>query len=560
MERGRDRPSHSLLGATEQSREVSGITQSGGLGAPGAAALILLAALSAGRVAAQSAPARADDGSAGRPEPIEEITVVGKESLRTLRIEVQTAREAVYDLFNSLNGNPEFDIHCRDAVRTGTRVARRVCRPQFADSSTASAALVFTRALQRECADPSSLDWEACFNSRLPLAAVETAAVPLKERQLTAEVQRLARENGEFRRAIAAYQAVERRYTDARGAEGAALRASVSIVDTARAPLATRRAAPQPVELVTPEAPSGPLAAGAAREGWVKLRYTVRADGTTADVRVVDAMPPGFDPVSTIAAARAWTFEPAIADGGPIDWHNNLAVVVFRGEGDANEGWLQFAEAYEAAAALLADARFADAKALNERTQRDLPLTIEEIALAQMQLAAIEHALGRPHAALAAIIRATEPAVPQLAEEELGLALEHRFALELELGRAAEALDTFERRAALARVSSRDPLGRRAAALRRALEAPDASLAVQARLDSSGRWEHALAWNTFAIGGVDGRNDGLEVECHRHRVERPFEADVEMTIPAAWGACAVLVSGLPDTTFTLYEFKGPIQR
>src|SRR5690606_11803879 len=154
------------------------------------------------------------------------------------------------------------------------------------------------------------------------------------------------------------------------------------------------------------------------------------------------------------------TFEPATLDGMPIDWHNNLAVVVFARGQNAREGWLDVAEAYEEAATLIAEERLEEAKLLNERMRRQLALSLEELALAEMQLAAIEHARGDSHAALAAIRRATEPAVPALADEELALALEHRFAVEVELGLVPDALETFERRTAVSRVAAREPLAR----------------------------------------------------------------------------------------------------
>jgi hypothetical protein len=160
----------------------------------------------------------------------------------------------------------------------------------------------------------------------------------------------------------------------------------------------------------------------------VKLRYSVLADGTTADVRVVDALPSGLDPSDAVAAVDAWRFEPAMAEGAAIDWHHNLAVIVFRGKRLAHGNSLEFAEAYEDVAALIAGADYEVARLLNEHMQHEIAVTLEEMGLAQMQRAAIEHALGDPHAALAAVRRATEAAVPQLDDEALALALEHRFA------------------------------------------------------------------------------------------------------------------------------------
>ena len=528
--------------------------------------LVLLTALTLGRVAAQSEPTPPADRADERAEQIEEITVLGQRSLRALRLEVQAARERVYDLFNSLNSNDEFDITCQNVPMTGTRIPQRVCRPQFAGNATSTAASGFLRALLFECSI-NQPDYEACVQRNTSAAQATVSVVPLKDRQLASEVQRLAREHRGFRRAMTEYQALERGYEDARRAEGPALQASASIIDTVRAAMPARRApeqdaivTPAPVDLVTPAVLSSGLAADGLREGWVKLRYSILTNGMTADVRVVDAVPPDLDPSSAMAAVQAWTFEPATADGVPIDWHNNLAVVVFNRAQAVHERWLDFAEAYEEVAELISSARYEDAKSRNERMQQRFSVTLDEISLASMQLAAIEHALGNPHAALVAIRRATEPAIPQLADEELSVALELRFALEVQLGRAVDALETYERLAALTRLRSRDPIARQGEALRQALRAPEASLGIQGRIDANGWWEHSLTYRTFAVGDMDGRNESLEVECNRNKAELPFDADVEISVPPAWGECVLFVTGQPGTTFTLYEFSEPIDR
>lgn len=190
--------------------------------------------------------------------------------------------------------------------------------------------------------------------------------------------------------------------------------------------------------------------------------------------------------------------------------------------------------------------------------QRELAVTLEEMAFAGMQLAAIEHALGNPHAALDAIRRATEPAVHQLAEDDLKLALEHRFALELELGLAAHAVETYERRARLGRLPPGGSMARLGAALAQTLGAPETGLAAQGRIGGNRHWEQALTWPTVAIGDVDGRLDSLEVECNRNKAALPFEEDVQVTIPAGWGECVLFVKGRPDTTFVVYELKEPV--
>jgi hypothetical protein len=513
------------------------------------------------RVAAQVEPGPVGVQPDGRTGQLDEIQVIGQRTLRSWRLEVQAARERVYDLFNSLNSDDDFNIHCYNVPRTGTRIPQRVCRPRYADNATSEAGGEFARALFFDCAGGIAEEWCLARNA-LSRSQEAVSGIPARDQLLAAEVQRLTRENPAFRRAITDYMVVERGYEAARRAEGASFRAEVTIVDTVGVP--SRRGArqdspaPQPLQLAPVALPWSVSAESSPGEGWVKLRYTVRADGRIADVRAVDAMPPGLDPSTAVAAAEAWRFEPAIVDGVPVDWHHNRAVITFRRGEAGHTAWPEYAEAFEAVAGLVAEARFEEARTGNEVMLTELAFTLEEIALAQMQRAAIEHALGDRHAALTAIRRATEPEVKALGDEELRLALEHRFALELELGRAAEALQTFERRAALGRIPSREPLARQAAVLRETLAEPETSLAIQGRVDDSGRWNHTLHWNTFAVGDVDGNADGLEVACHRRKADLPLEQEMEVTIPESWGGCALSVIGRPGTTFTLYEFQTPI--
>jgi hypothetical protein len=75
------------------------------------------------------------------------------------------------------------------------------------------------------------------------------------------------------------------------------------------------------------------------------LRYSIMADGTTANVRAVDAMPPGASTDSSVRAVEQWTFEPARDGDQSIEWHNNVAVVAFTNDGTPREATPFFAEA-----------------------------------------------------------------------------------------------------------------------------------------------------------------------------------------------------------------------
>ena len=53
-------------------------------------------------------------------------------------------------------------------------------------------------------------------------------------------------------------------------------------------------------------------------EGWVLLWFTLRPDGTVADVEVKEAHPAGVFDASAVEALRQWTFEPVERDGKKI--------------------------------------------------------------------------------------------------------------------------------------------------------------------------------------------------------------------------------------------------
>ena len=63
-------------------------------------------------------------------EPIEEIVVRGHKSIIGLKLEMYKAEEALYDLFNSLNSDDDFDIHCYREAKTGSHIKQRICRTQ----------------------------------------------------------------------------------------------------------------------------------------------------------------------------------------------------------------------------------------------------------------------------------------------------------------------------------------------------------------------------------------------------------------------------------------------
>jgi hypothetical protein len=68
-------------------------------------------------------------------EAPEEIIVVGQQSLTQLKVEIELAQDRMFGLFNELNDDDRYDIHCFGETRTGTLIGERECKPVFLRNS-----------------------------------------------------------------------------------------------------------------------------------------------------------------------------------------------------------------------------------------------------------------------------------------------------------------------------------------------------------------------------------------------------------------------------------------
>ncbi len=76
----------------------------------------------------------------------------------------------------------------------------------------------------------------------------------------------------------------------------------------------------RPAELVRTVAPDYPPEAYRARQqGWVEVEFTVTADGTVTDAKVVNAEPARVFNAAALRAVARWTFKPRLENGKPVE-------------------------------------------------------------------------------------------------------------------------------------------------------------------------------------------------------------------------------------------------
>ena len=70
---------------------------------------------------------------------LEDITVIGQNSIGRLRYEVDRAADRMYEIYNELNTDDDFDIHCLWSAPTGSRIKRKLCTPVYVKNLQARA-------------------------------------------------------------------------------------------------------------------------------------------------------------------------------------------------------------------------------------------------------------------------------------------------------------------------------------------------------------------------------------------------------------------------------------
>lgn len=132
------------------------------------------------------APALTQEAAAQQPAAIDEIIVPGQ-TPENLRLEIERLEVAVYDRFNALNSNDDFDIHCASRAPTGSNIPVRTCAPNFVVRVESTAA-------KRMLHDGRG----GAGNNNNP--AEQEMLMQKRSRELTEEMQRVAREDEQLLR------------------------------------------------------------------------------------------------------------------------------------------------------------------------------------------------------------------------------------------------------------------------------------------------------------------------------------------------------------------------
>ncbi|MEO6078474.1 MAG: hypothetical protein ABIQ86_01665 [Steroidobacteraceae bacterium] len=134
-------------------------------------------------------------------EQLDEVVVEGAR-LSKMRERIVAAEDRFYALYNELNKNDDYDVHCTNEAPLGTRLTKRFCRVEFYSRAQQEYAASFVATLTGAAGGGSA--------KSPTLVALE------READYRASMVKVVQENPALLRLLKERDALERRYNEAR--------------------------------------------------------------------------------------------------------------------------------------------------------------------------------------------------------------------------------------------------------------------------------------------------------------------------------------------------------
>ena len=161
-------------------------------------------------------------------EEPEEITVRGQKPLSQYRLELERARDEIFEIYNEANEGDANDIKCRDEQPTGSRMRQTVCRSAAEQQASADASRNFLNAMLHSAGRSLTVPAVGVpvppglpqVNAAIGAGAAQGDAVSGEADALAKfelEWDRLLREDRQLYRAVSKYAELEDEYKRAGG-------------------------------------------------------------------------------------------------------------------------------------------------------------------------------------------------------------------------------------------------------------------------------------------------------------------------------------------------------
>lgn len=290
-------------------------------------------------------------------------------------------------------------------------------------------------------------------------------------------------------------------------------------------------------------------------EAFVMIRFTVTAQGTVDDPVVEKLIGPKAFAENSLDALKSRRYQPATADGKPVDFPNMLVSFNFRYSRLQLSAREEVANAYQKAQGLIDDKQFADANAVLLPVLSLEHLNFYERSMVSMLLADSYMGLKDYLLAREYIRDATIMNGDFLDKEGLTSALRLRVRLDALTGQYADAFEAYGTLQKKTDLDANDTDTKLIGVLRKRLDDPR-PIMVPGMIPATGYfplWDHTLLRRHFSFPQVTGKVDRFELRCDQQRIASSVSTTAEWHVPDDWSNCMLDVFGDAGAKFTVLE-------
>lgn len=294
-------------------------------------------------------------------------------------------------------------------------------------------------------------------------------------------------------------------------------------------------------------------AARKGQEGWVRLSFVVKEDGSV-DLPIIEDSS-GIKSFEKAAkrAVMAWKFDPATRNGQTIEQCQNSVQLDFKMNKTPRGASRRFASQYGKILQLINDKELVEAKETLDDLENKPRQNFYEDKFFFSAKASYFRAISDQRQELINLKKLIPTGKDYLPKDTYVYAIVRAFQLALLNNELSNTLYFFDK------LKEFDDKNKKIVALTPYIDKinilinSSEHILVTAQINERKHWNHYLARKKFTFSNIEGKLNSIDIRCDNHFSTYTLESEKQWKIPASWGKCQLFVKGEQGATFNLVE-------
>ncbi|PCH95639.1 MAG: hypothetical protein COB83_07930 [Gammaproteobacteria bacterium] len=294
-------------------------------------------------------------------------------------------------------------------------------------------------------------------------------------------------------------------------------------------------------------------AARKGQEGWVRLSFVVKEDGSVSLPIIEDSSGIKSFEKAAKRAVKAWKFDPATRNGKTIEQCQNSVQLDFKMGKTTDAASRRFVSKYREILQLINNKELTKAKGDLDKFENKPRLNFYEDQFFFRLKARYFRAIGDQRQELINLKKLIPAGKDYLPKDAYIYSLVRAFQLALSNNELSSTLYFFDKLQQFdvksEGITTLSPYIEQINTLINSSE----HLYISAQINEREHWNHYLARKSFTFSNIEGKLNSVDIRCDNHFSTYALEKEQQWHIPASWGKCQLFVKGEQGVKFNLVE-------